>query len=220
MSLNSINARIAEIQSRIEALAPRTPEAPVFSPSMNPLSPQNPDRQIPGVQAPSSLQPFNVALADVRPLGSGFTTPGENNIPGVNKESKLAGRFPPYIESLVEKYSAQNGVDPDVVRAIIVAESDGNPRCTSSAGAKGLMQLMPDEVKGYGITNPFDPEQSIMGGTRQLAEKLKKFNGDLSLALAAYNAGSGAVNRYNGIPPYRETQNYVKKILGMLGEKR
>ena len=81
----------------------------------------------------------------------------------------------------------------------------------------GLMQLMPDEVKSYGISDPFDAEQSIAGGTRQLADKLKSFNGDLPLALAAYNAGSGAVRKYGGIPPYKETQDYVKKVLSMAG---
>jgi soluble lytic murein transglycosylase-like protein len=100
---------------------------------------------------------------------------------------------------------------------VIRAESGGNTMSVSRAGAKGLMQIMPDELRAYGIHDPFDPEQNISAGTQQLAEKLKLFNGDLKLALAAYNAGSGAVRKYHGVPPYPETQAYVKRIFGMLG---
>lgn len=83
----------------------------------------------------------------------------------------------------------------------------------------GLMQLMPEEVQEFGVTDPFDPEQNIAAGTRLLAGLLRKFNGSLPLALAAYNAGAHAVQKYNGIPPYPETQNYVRRILGMLGQQ-
>jgi soluble lytic murein transglycosylase-like protein len=132
----------------------------------------------------------------------------------------ISKRFVPEIEALIQKYSALRGLDPDLVRAVIQVESDGNPRAISHKGAMGLMQLMPEEVKGYGIHDPFDPEQNIAGGTRQLAEKLKLFNGDIALALAAYNAGTGAVRKYGGIPPYPETQNYVRRVLELLGRSR
>lgn len=118
--------------------------------------------------------------------------------------------------ALIEEHSRRNGLDPALVRSVIAAESDGNPRCISSKGAKGLMQLMPEDCSAYGVTDPFDPEQNIAAGARQLADKLRLFHGDVELALAAYNAGSGAVRRYNGIPPYPETRNYVAKVMGAM----
>ena len=106
----------------------------------------------------------------------------------------------------------------NLLKAVAKAESDFNPDCTSSAGAMGIMQLMPETAKGLGVTNAYDPEQNIMGGAKYLAENLDIFNGDVSLAVAAYNAGRGAVSKYDGIPPYTETQNYVKKVLSFLNE--
>jgi soluble lytic murein transglycosylase-like protein len=127
-------------------------------------------------------------------------------------------QFAPYIEGLIGKYAAQNGISPDLVRAVIRQESDGNPHDVSKAGARGLMQLMPEESQALGVTDPFDPEQNIAAGTRLLSGLLREYHGDVSRALAAYNAGSAAVQKYNGIPPYPETQNYVRRILGMLGQ--
>jgi len=188
MSIESINSRISEIQARIDSLTmqPETP-TPVIKPIAPAASP---------FQKSSGVEPFNVALAQAQ--GNATLRPTS----GANGE-----KFSPYIEGLITKYSAQNGLDPNLVRSVITAESDGDVKCRSSKGAMGLMQLMPDEVASYGIKNPYDAEENIKGGTRQLAEKLKLFNGDVSLALAAYNAGSGAVRKYNGIPPYHETQN-------------
>jgi hypothetical protein len=119
------------------------------------------------------------------------------------------GQFDAYITAAALKYS----VDPKLIKAVIQQESGFNPTAHSSAGAGGLMQLMPGTAAGLGVTNVNNPAQNIDGGTKFLSGLLKQFNGNVSLALAGYNAGAGAVKKYGGIPPYAETQNYVKKIL-------
>jgi hypothetical protein len=122
----------------------------------------------------------------------------------------------PY-DGFIQQASQQYGVDPKLIKAVIQAESGFRPKAGSSAGAAGLMQLMPATARELGVKDRFNPEQNIMGGTKYLASMLRKFNGDVSLALAAYNAGPGAVQRHGGIPPYRETQNYVRKVLANYG---
>ena len=117
------------------------------------------------------------------------------------------------IETLIEKYAQKNNLDPDFIKAVVKQESDFNPDATSKCGAMGLMQLMPQTAKGLGVTDAYDPEQNIEGGVKYLKSMMNRFNNDPKLALAAYNAGPGAVQRYGDVPPYRETQNYVKNIL-------
>ncbi len=119
------------------------------------------------------------------------------------------------IDNLIEKYSNKNGLDKDFVKALVKQESGFNPNATSKCGAMGLMQLMPSTAQGLGVSNAYDIEQNIAGGTRYLKSMIERFNGDEKLALAAYNAGPNAVKKYGGIPPYQETQNYVKNVLSI-----
>jgi len=122
------------------------------------------------------------------------------------------------LADIFRRASEKYGVSYDFLTAVAKAESDFNPNCVSSAGAKGIMQIMPAEAKGLGIQDVFDAEQNIMGSAKLLAAHLKKFNGDTTLAAAAYNAGSGRVKQYGGVPPFKETQNYVKKIAAYMKE--
>lgn len=119
------------------------------------------------------------------------------------------------VNQLIDAYSQKNGLDSDFVRAVVKQESGFNEKATSHCGAAGLMQLMPGTAKGLGVTNPYDAEQNVKGGTKMLANLLKTYGGNKELALAAYNAGGGAVKKYGGIPPYGETQRYVKNVLNI-----
>lgn len=122
------------------------------------------------------------------------------------------------IEDSISKASSKYGVNANLIKSIVKAESAFNPFATSKAGAEGLMQLMPSTANGLGVLNSFDINQNIDGGTKYFKDKLDQFNGDTKLALAAYNAGPNAVIKYNGIPPFEETKNYVAKVLNYYDE--
>ncbi|MDR3710572.1 MAG: lytic transglycosylase domain-containing protein [Capsulimonadaceae bacterium] len=192
--------RIQQIQAHIEQLDGEEPSAPPAAP------PQSFDAalQSAGVRMPRNLP----SLAAIQPLSPSALT--MRALPGGNTNDYAA-----LIQASANKY----GVDPNLVSAVVQAESDGNPAAVSRAGAKGLMQLMPANETEYGVTNPFDPEQNIDAGTHQLSNLLSQFGGDIDLALAAYNAGPNAVRRAGGIPPYPETQEYVRKVRGLMADK-
>jgi len=121
------------------------------------------------------------------------------------------------VDSLIEAAAARHNVDPNLVRAMVKVESNFNPRAVSRKGAMGLMQLMPATARSLRVSNPFDPKQNVDAGVRHLKGLLENYNGDVALSLAAYNAGAGAVARSGGVPPYRETRNYVHQITQIYG---
>jgi peptidoglycan DL-endopeptidase CwlO len=127
---------------------------------------------------------------------------------GATGSTSDASTYTAAIDAAGQRY----GVDPALLQSVIQQESGFNPSATSAAGAQGLMQLMPSTAASLGVTDPYDPNQSIDAGARYLSSKLNEYGGDTSLALASYNAGSGAVARYGGITPYPETQNYVQSV--------
>ncbi len=120
---------------------------------------------------------------------------------------------PSTIDALVSDASQGSGVPAGLVRAVLMAESAGNPSAISVAGAQGLMQLMPGTSAGCGIANPFDPTQNVHCGAGYLRSLLHRYRNNITLAVAAYNAGPGAVDRYHGVPPYPETRAYVERVL-------
>ncbi len=166
-----------------------------------------------GVRHYSSKRPQGVASAEgVRTIRYSYMEScfACGARPGVNF-GKIRLRHDAY-NSEITAAAAQYGVDESIVRAIIHAESSFNPNAISRVGAQGLMQLMPATARRFGVSNAFDPAQNIRGGVQYLAWLLKRFNGNLTLAAAGYNAGEGAVDRYKGVPPYGETQRYVVRV--------
>jgi soluble lytic murein transglycosylase-like protein len=163
---------------------------------------------------------FANTLASVRPpvLTRPRITPAKSNLAVPPANLPLPSGEPVPFQNLIVAAATKYGIDPALLAGVVKQESNFNPNAQSGAGAKGLTQLMDATARGLGVTDPFDPAQSLDGGARFLSGLLKQFHGDQSLALAAYNAGPGAVQKYGGIPPYQETQRYVPKVLGYVAQ--
>jgi soluble lytic murein transglycosylase-like protein len=149
--------------------------------------------------AASSTSSFAGALAAAQ------TAPSTAPVTGAGANSTF--------DAEINAAAASNGIDPALLKGLVSQESGFNPSARSGAGAVGLTQLMPGTAAGLGVTNPLDPVQSLQGGAKYLRQQLDRFGGDAKLALAAYNAGPGAVQKYGGVPPYAETQNYVNSVM-------
>lgn len=141
-----------------------------------------------------------------------YAVPGAALIRTTSKPA--ASRGVTAYDDMIRQHCDYHGISTDLVRAVIQAESGFNPRAVSPKGAMGLMQLMPATARDLGVNDPFHPSENIRGGVKYLAQLLTRFKQDVQLALAAYNAGPERVERYAGVPPFRETQNYVRKITG------
>lgn len=154
-------------------------------------------------EACSAAQEVNAALSVARPAIQG---------PSTQASAASAAWTTAAVDALIEETARKHSVDPNLVRAMIKVESNFNPRAVSSKGAVGLMQLMPSTARELRVRNPYDPAQNLDGGIRHMKSLLEKNNGDVVLSLAAYNAGQGAVDRHGGVPRYRETRDYVRRI--------
>jgi hypothetical protein len=148
------------------------------------------------------------------PPGSVLQVPPVQRVQTVRSEPAVPARAPAY-EDLIAQAAAEHDVDPALVRAVIKVESSYRPDARSQKGAMGLMQLMPATAREYGVEDAYDPGENIDAGVRHLRSLLDRF--DVPLAIAAYNAGEGAVRRHKGVPPYKETREYVRKVLRLAG---
>lgn len=133
----------------------------------------------------------------------------------ISNKLKVPSNLEPYFEEASRKYQ----VPSSLLKAIAKAESDFNPKAVSRSGAQGVMQLMPGAARYLGVSNSLNPRENIMGGAKYIKEMLDKYDGNTKLALAAYNAGSNNVDKYGGVPPFKETQNYVVKVMGYAGSE-
>lgn len=198
MSVVDVTNRISDIRAQFEALRLRTSGGAEFA------------------QALSQVDAATLDSAEVASPAQVASSGSANPSGGVAGPSSLPASTP--YADLFGKAAAKYGVDAELLATVAKHESSFNPRAVSPAGAQGLMQLMPGTARGLGVADPFDPAQAIDGAARLLRDLKREF-GRTDLALAAYNAGPGAVHKYNGIPPYPETQNYVRSIMSDLGSR-
>ena len=187
MSVEAVIARVNELQLMIGGNAPAAP-----SPASTAFA-----SQLAGATAAPTATTATTATASATPMAATGTSELPADVP-----------YGAEITAAAKKY----GLDPALLAGLVKQESGFNPNAGSPAGARGLTQLMPATAAGLGVTNVLDPAQSLEGGAKYLRQQLDAFGGDVTRALAAYNAGPGAVKRYGGVPPYAETQNYVRAV--------
>jgi soluble lytic murein transglycosylase-like protein len=193
MSIEAVMSRINQLQGMLAASAP-VPSAPPAKTSFSSA-------------LASATTPASAPNTDFASLAAGTTTAAAS---ATSTSSSLPAGTPFAAE--ITAAAQANGVDPALLAGLVKQESGFNPSAGSGAGARGLTQLMPATAAGLGVTNVLDPVQSLNGGAKYLKQQLDAFGGDVTKALAAYNAGPGAVQRFGGVPPYSETQNYVRIV--------
>ncbi|MGV3617568.1 MAG: lytic transglycosylase domain-containing protein [Fimbriimonas sp.] len=201
LGIDGVRNRMAELQARLDGLSPKRAES-------ERLPPPPPGE----LSFSDALEAAQNPLAG--PIGKGGSTlrplnPFSLGITPTHSEGEL--------RSMATEAAQRHGLDPQLFEALVEQESAFNPTARSKVGALGLTQLMPRTAESLGVTDPTDPYQNLNGGARYLADMMKQFDGDPRLALAAYNAGPGAVTRHGGIPPYAETRNYVDRIMTKRG---
>lgn len=197
--INNVKKRIKEIEDQFN-IKQFSPESVTFSQVLNKQI--NNTGKI-NASAAYRKQAANAAQNTVPANNSAGSTASMHNLP------------PQQIEEIIQKTAAKYGIDPKLLSAVAETESNYRPDAVSSAGAIGVMQLMPDTASALGVSDPYDAQQNIEGGAKYLKELLNDFGGDVREAVAAYNAGPQAVKKYQGVPPYAETQNYVSHVLDL-----
>ena len=217
MSINGLDTilnRVQEIERQFDML----------SNAFNNISGENNAFNVPNVREVEDKQDFQQILnakeliqeAQDDNIQSDESYINLNRYQGVTTNSRLDNITDRVkINKLIDEYSQKYGLDSDFVKAVVKQESGFNEKATSKCGAMGLMQLMPGTAKALNVNDPYNARDNIEGGVKYLKGLMDRFDGDMKLALAAYNAGPNAVKKYNGVPPYNETQNYVKNIMSM-----
>jgi len=209
--INEIESRMHEIQSLVNSQQAEesTPPAPTGAASFQSVMGSVAGAQTPGETPPvaGALPGMPTSIAGLSSMLPGMNAQGTAPVPSSTPANP--SQFDPFIKEACGKWN----MDESLVKAVIQQESNFNPEAKSSCGAQGLMQLMPETARSLGVSNAYDANQNIQGGTRYLKGLLDRFNGNVRLALAAYNAGAGSVQKYGGVPPFAETQNYVSKIM-------